>query len=211
MPVTTQNPIGSSDPSAAIAELARIQLAGEHRLQRLERLFRWNLALLLSTLLLAAFALSQFLGSASAQPGWPHVAPPPIPEPRVVEPAPQPTLPPAEEFRSRVEALRAELAATDAAQMNPFHAITVVLHDLREVLQESQRALAVLPEMVDEMREMRGDIGHIAATMDSMDTKLTGVPLMAEEMRRLNINIDIMTTSIDSTMGRMGRMMPYVW
>jgi len=184
-------------------------VAGEFRLQRLEKLFGWNLALLLSTLLLAAFALSQFLGSASAQPGWPHVAPPPIPEPRVVEP--EPPLPPAEEFRSRVEALRAELAATDAAQMNPFHAITVVLYDLREVLQENQRALSVLPEMVEEMREMRGDIGHIAATMDSMDTKLTGVPLMAEEMRRLNINIDIMTTSIDSTMGRMGRMMPYVW
>lgn len=206
------HPTRSSDPSAAIAELARIQVAGERRLQRLEKLFRWNLALLLATLVLASFALSQFLGPASAQPGWPHIAPPPIPEPRVVEPAPpQPPLPPAEEFRSRVEALRAELAATDAAQMNPFHAITVVLHDLREVLKESQQSLAVLPEMVNEMREMRGDIGQIAATMDSVDTKMTGVPLMAEEMRRLNINIDIMTTSIDSTMGRMGRMMPYVW
>ena len=206
------HPTRSSDPSAAIAELARIQVAGERRLQRLEKLFRWNLALLLATLVLASFALSQFLGPASAQPGWPHIAPPPIPEPRVMEPPPpEPPLPPAEEFRSRVEALRAELAATDAAQMNPFHAITVVLHDLREVLKESQQALAVLPEMVDEMREMRGDIGQIAATMDSMDTKMTGVPLMAEEMRRLNINIDIMTTSIDSTMGRMGRMMPYVW
>ena len=207
----TENPIRSSDPSAAIAELAHIQLAGERRLQRLERLFRWNLALLLSTLLLAAFALSQFLGAASAQPGWPHVAPPPIPEPEVVEPVKAEPGSPAEEFLTRIEALRTGIAGADAAQMNPFHAITVVLHDLREVLQESQRALNVLPEMVEEMREMRGDIGHIAATMDSMDAKMTGVPLMAEEMRRLNINIDIMTTSIDSTMGRMGRMMPYVW
>ena len=207
----TENPIRSSDPSAAIAELAHIQLAGERRLQRLERLFRWNLALLLSTLLLAAFALSQFLGAASAQPGWPHVAPPPIPDPEVVEPVKAEPASPAEEFLTRIEALRTGIAGADAAQMNPFHAITVVLHDLREVLQESQRALNVLPEMVEEMREMRGDIGHIAATMDSMDAKMTGVPLMAEEMRRLNINIDIMTTSIDSTMGRMGRMMPYVW
>lgn len=206
------HPTRFSDPSAAITELARIQIAGERRLQRLEKLFRWNVALLLSTLVLAAFALSQFLGGASAQPGWPHVAPQPLPEPRMAEP-PVPADPasPAEEFLTRLEALRTGIAGADAAQMNPFHAITVVLHDLREVLKEGQQALAVLPEMVDEMREMRGDIGQIAATMESMDAKMTGVPMMAEEMRRLNINIDIMTTSIDSTMGRMGRMMPYVW
>ncbi|MBS0002050.1 MAG: hypothetical protein KFF45_03125, partial [Thioalkalivibrio sp.] len=63
-----QTPIRPSETSAAIAELARIQLAGERRLQRLERLFRWNMVLLLSTLLLAAFALTQFFGAASAQP-----------------------------------------------------------------------------------------------------------------------------------------------
>jgi hypothetical protein len=207
----TQTPIPSGDASAVITELARIQLAGERRLQRLERLFRWNLALLLSTLILAVFALSQFLGAASAQPGWPHVAPPPIPEPRALEPPQAEPPSTAEEFRTRIEALRADIAGADAAQMNPFHAVTVVLHDLRDVLQESQRALAVLPEMVEEMREMRGDVGRMAATMDSMDGKMAGVPMMAEEMRRLNVNIDIMTTSIDSTMGRMGRMMPYVW
>jgi hypothetical protein len=207
----TQTPIPSSDAPAVIAELARIQLAGERRLQRLERLFRWNLALLLSTLLLAAFALSQFLGAASAQPGWPHVAPTPIPEPRVVDPPEVEPTSRAEEFRRRIEALRADISGADAAQMNPFHAITVVLHDLRDVLHETQKTLAVMPDMLAAMQEMRGDIGHIAATMGSMDGKMTGVPMMAEEMRRLNINIDIMTTSIDSTMGRMGRMMPYVW
>jgi hypothetical protein len=52
---------------------------------------------------------------------------------------------------------------------------------------------------------------RIATVMGSMDDKMSGVPLMAEEMRRLNLSIDIMTTSIDSTMGRMGRIMPYYW
>lgn len=205
------HPARLSDPSAAIAELARIQIAGERRLQRLEKLFRWNVVLLLSTLALASLALSQFPGAASAQPGWPHVAPQTIPEPELAQPVPTEPASPAEEFVTRIEALRTGIAEGDASQMNPFHAITVVLHDLRAVLKESQQALAVLPEMVQEMRDMRGDIGHIAATMDSMDTKMSGVPMMAEEMRRLNVNIDIMTTSIDSTMGRMGRMMPYVW
>ncbi|TVP84551.1 MAG: hypothetical protein EA347_10705 [Thioalkalivibrio sp.] len=208
-----ENPIRPSETSAAIAELARIQLAGERRLQRLERLFRWNLVLLLSTLLLAAFALTQFFGAASAQPGWPHATPQLMPEPQPIEPpvaAPAPESP-MPDPRAGVEEPRAGVAGVEPEQMDPFHAITAVLHDLHGVLHESKEALAVLPEMVEEMRQMRGDVGRIAATMDSMDGKMDGVPVMAEEMHRLNVNIDIMTTSIDSTMGRMGRMMPYVW
>ncbi len=206
-----QIPIRPSETSAAIAELARIQLAGERRLQRLERLFRWNLALLLSTLLLASLALTQFFGAASAQSGWPHAAPEPIPEPQVTEPLEADPAPPVPDFRTRIEELRTGVAGADPEQINPFHAITVVLYDLHAVLRESNEALAVLPEMVEEVRQMRGDVGQIAATMDSMDGKMDGVPVMAEEMHRLNVNIDIMTTSIDSTMGRMGRMMPYFW
>ena len=216
------HPTRASEPSEAIAELARIQLAGERRLQRLEKLFRWNLALLLSTLLLAAFALAQFLSVAPAQHAWPHVAPQlmpdprapsePLPDPLVVAPAVSESPPPAVvEFNAHIEALRARIAKADPEQANPFQTIAVVLQDLREVLHETQQALAVMPEMMQAMQDMRGDIGHIATTMDSMDAKMAGVPAMAEEMRRLNINIDIMTTSIDSTMGRMGRMMPYMW
>lgn len=206
-----QTPIRPSETSAAIAELARIQLAGERRLQRLERLFRWNMVLLLSTLLLAAFALTQFFGAASAQPSWPHAAPEPIPEPRAAEPMEAEPTPPTQDFRARVEALRTGVAEADPEQMNPLHAMTVVLYDLQGVLDESREALAVLPEVVEELRQMRGDTGQIAATMDSLNGKMDGVPVMAEEMQRLNVNIDIMTTSIDSTMGRMGRMMPYIW
>lgn len=203
-----QNPVRPSDTSAAIAELARIQLAGERRLQRLERLFRWNLVLLLSTLLLAAFALTQFFAAASAQPGWPHATPQIVPEPRPIEPPEAAPAPPAPDARAEVEEPR---NGEEPAALDPFHAVTAVLLDLHGVLYESREALAVLPEMVEEMRRMRGDVGRIAATMDTMDGKMDGVPKMAEEMHRLNVNIDIMTTSIDSTMGRMGRMMPYVW
>ena len=206
-----QTRMSQSDTSAAIADLGRIALSGERRLQRLERLFRWTAALFLLTLALALYALSQAFGTAGAQAqaGWPHAAPDPIPE----------KLETAEAvgdgreggFRARIEGLRGRVAEAEAEALDLGHALAVILHDMKDVLHETRQMLAVMPQMADHMRDMRGDMERIADTMDSMDDKMTGVPVMAEEMRRLNINIDIMTTSIDSTMGRMGRMMPYMW
>lgn len=209
-----QTRIRPGESSAVMADLARIALAAERRLLRLERLLRWTAALFLLTLMLALYALSQAFGAptATAQLGWPHVAPEPTHE-QPGDPvgtgermgAADPAL------EGRLEELRARLGAATAEDMNPFHLIALVLHDLRGVMQENQRTLAVIPDLVEEMRQMRGDVERVASTLESMDGKLTGVPVMAEEMRRLNVNIDIMTTSIDSTMGRMGRMMPYMW
>ena len=200
-----------SDPSAAIADLARIALSGERRLQRLERLFRWTIALFLLTLALALYALSQGFGAAGAQAeaGWPHAAPDPIPE--ELETADFVAQGPQGDFRARIEELRGRVAEAEAEALDPGHALAVILHDMKDVLHETRQMLAVMPQMAEDMHEMRGNMERIAGTMDSMDDKMTGVPVMAEEMRRLNINIDIMTTSIDSTMGRMGRMMPYMW
>ena len=206
-----QTRMSQSDTSAAIADLARIAVSGERRLQRLERLLRWTAALFLLTLALALYALSQAFGAAGAQAqaGWPHAAPGPIPEEletaEVVAEGPQ------GDFRARIEELRRRVAEAEAETLDPGHALAVILHDMKDVLHETRQMLAVMPQMAEDMRDMRGDMVRIADTMDSMDDKMTGVPVMAEEMRRLNINIDIMTTSIDSTMGRMGRMMPYMW
>ena len=206
-----QTRMSQSDTSAAIADLARIALSGERRLQRLERLFRWTAALFLLTLTLALYALSQAFGAggAQAQAGWPHAAPDPIPE--EAEVADTIGKPWAGDFRARIEELRGRVAEAEVEAMDPGHALAVILHDMKDVLHETRQMLAVMPQMAEDMRDMRGDMERIAGTMDSMDDKMTGVPVMAEEMRRLNINIDIMTTSIDSTMGRMGRMMPYMW
>ena len=205
-----QTRMSQSDPSAAIADLARIALSGERRLQRLERLLRWTAALFLLTLILALYALSQAFGAAGAQAqaGWPHAAPDPLPEEAAAETAEKPW---AGDFRARIEALRGRVAEAEVEALDSGHALAVILHDMKDVLHETRQMLAVMPQMAEDMRDMRGDMERIAGTMESMDDKMSGVPVMAEEMRRLNINIDIMTTSIDSTMGRMGRMMPYMW
>jgi len=202
------------DPYPAIEELARIALSGERRLQRLERLFRWTAALFVLTLALALYALAQGFGGAPARAqaplGWPHVAPEVVPEEPESEADPlQPHR--AADFHSRIEALRSRVTEAADEEMNPFHALAVILHDIRGVLHETRTMLAVMPQMGEDLGEMRGDMQRMAGTMASMDQKMTGIPLMAEEMRQLNTNIDIMTTSIDSTMGRMGRMMPYFW
>ena len=206
-----QNRMSESDTSAAIADLARIALSGERRLQRLEHLFRWTAALFLLTLTLALYALSQAFGAAGAQAqtGWPHVAPDPMPE--AAETAAPVEARQTVDFRARIEELRGRVAEAEGEALDPVHALAVILHDIKDVLHETRQTLSVLPDMAEDMGHMRGDMERIAGTMGSMDDKMTGVPVMAEEMRRLNVSIDIMTTSIDSTMGRMGRMMPYMW
>lgn len=204
-----------NDTPEAIADLVRVALAGERRLQRLERLFRWTVALFLLTLAASLYALSQALGAtdARAQAGWPHAAPMLVPQ-AVAPPRSETAAEPghlAQAFRDRVHKLKAEIVGVEDGELNVGHALAVILHDTRDVLHEVREMLAVMPAMGEDIHSMRGDMGRIATTMDSMDGKMTGVPVMAEEMRRLNVNIDIMTTSIDSTMGRMGRMMPYMW
>ncbi|AHE99854.1 hypothetical protein [Thioalkalivibrio paradoxus] len=207
----------SVDRQPAIDELARIAVAGERRLQRLERLFRWTALLFVTTLALGSYAMVQLFsaGSAQAQLGWPYAAPPPAPEaiapPLRSEPLDAPAQPAAPDLHSRILALREQLAGVEDHAFDSGHLLAVILYEIREVLHDTRLALEVMPQMGDDVRQMRADMGRIAATMGTMDQKMTGVPLMAEEMRRLNTNIDIMTTSIDSTMGRMGRMMPYFW
>lgn len=205
---------------AALEDLARIAVSSERRLQRLERMFRWTAGLFLLTLGLALYALSQALMVAPAQAqfsaqgpipaplqgqrAWPHG--PPVPGPPSMPTAPTAEAPPGPEalFRDRIEALRHHAGQTALEALDPGHALAVILMDVHDVMQETRGMLAVMPQMGEDLR-------FIAGTMESMDRKMTGVPVMADEMRRLNANIDVMTTSIDSTMGRMGRMMPYVW
>jgi hypothetical protein len=201
------------DSRTAIEDLARIAASGERRLQRLERMFRWTAALFLLTLMLALYVLTQALsaGGAGAEVArsWPHVAPEVTAEDLQIRPEPE-VVGPRAEFHQRIENLRARLADAEE-EPSPFEVIAVTLHDIRGVLHDTRAALAAMPQMGEDMSHMRGDMDRIANVMGSMDDKMSGVPLMAEEMRRLNLSIDIMTTSIDSTMGRMGRIMPYYW
>jgi hypothetical protein len=201
------------DPRAAIVDLARIAASSERRLQRLERVLRWTAALFLLTLMLLLYAVVQGLaaGSAGAEAarGWPHAAPELTPDDLRVVTEPE-AIGSRAAFHQRVENLRTRLAEAEE-ESNPFEVIAVTLHDIRGVLHDTRGALSAMPKMGEDMSYMRAEMERIAAVMGSMDDKLGGVPVMAEEMRRLNLSIDIMTTSIDSTMGRIGRIMPYYW
>jgi len=50
---------------------------------------------------------------------------------------------------------------------------------------------------------------HIKTYMKQMDQKISAVPAMAAHMDLMNRNIASMTTSMGSTMGRMGKWMPW--
>ena len=68
--------------------------------------------------------------------------------------------------------------------------------DIRLVyLQSMDEALAAMP--------------HIKTYMKQMDQKISAVPAMAAHMDLMNRNIASMTTSMGSTMGRMGKWMPW--
>lgn len=198
----------------AIEQLARIAAASERRVERLERLFHWTLALFALALALTVYALSQVFTAqpAQAQRGWPHEAPVmPSEAPAPALDAARPSGAVEAAFAARIEELRARLAQEPHDASDPGHVLAVVFHDIHGVLRDMRATFAVMPQMGDDMNHMRGDMSRIAATMGSMDQKMAGVPVMADEMRRLNVSMEIMTTSIDSTMGRMGRMMPYFW
>jgi len=51
----------------------------------------------------------------------------------------------------------------------------------------------------------------ISQELRNLNIALSSVPLMVEEMRRMNVSIGVMSYGMDSTMGRMGRMMPGGW
>ncbi|MDZ7752365.1 MAG: hypothetical protein U5S82_11990 [Gammaproteobacteria bacterium] len=98
-------------------------------------------------------------------------------------------------FEGRMKALKGRLAGLEADAMEPGHAIAVILHDLKETLE-------VMPRI-------GADMDRIASIMDQMNVKMNGVPVMAGEMQQMNHKMGIMTYGVDSTMGRMGRMMPW--
>lgn len=70
------------------------------------------------------------------------------------------------------------------------------LENIGKYLQSVDEALAAMP--------------HIKTYMKQMDQKISAVPAMAAHMDLMNRNIASMTTSMGSTMGRMGKWMPLV-
>jgi hypothetical protein len=202
--------VEATHADGAIVALERLAVAAELRLLRLERLFRWTMALLLLLVLMGLYLLLPVLGAqtAWAQRGWPHEVPERFPEPAAL-PEPVRGLD-ADGFNARIEALRGQLAE-GTGPMDPLQALVVILQDLRVVAQQNQQLLAPIPALAGDIAALREHVAQAAGHLEAMEGRLAATPLLVEELRRLNVSIDIMTSSIDSTMGRMGRMMPYAW
>ncbi len=87
-------------------------------------------------------------------------------------------------YRQRMEQLRERFLQTPEPDVNT--AIAINLYDMN-------RALATLPIMAQQLQ--------------AMNQKLQAVPDIAEQMHDISNNIGVMTSGVDSTLGRMGSRM----
>ena len=98
-----------------------------------------------------------------------------------------------QEFRTLMGRVKQDLAAAERA--DPAHMVAVILHDMKNMLE-------AVPRMADDVERMAND-------MQQMNGKMSAVPAMAGEMQQMNLKMGVMTYGVDSTMGRMGRWMPW--
>jgi hypothetical protein len=98
-------------------------------------------------------------------------------------------------FHSIMEGARRDLNRAKDTGFDAGIAVAVILHDMK-------RMLEAVPRMADDMHRMTGD-------MHEMNQKMSAVPAMAAEMNVMNRQMGVMSRGVDSTMGRMGRMMPW--
>ena len=98
-----------------------------------------------------------------------------------------------EDFRALMGRVKQDLAA--AERVDPAHMVAVILHDMKNMLE-------AVPRMADDVNRMAND-------MQQMNGKMNAVPAMAGEMQQMNVKMGVMAHGVDTTMGRMGRWMPW--
>jgi hypothetical protein len=188
--------------SRNIEHLAALAARSESRLQALEGRRRGAPGLVLGTLLLATFAAGHFTAGPPAaraeSPGeWIghaeqatiETAKAGIRDVVALEQKEQ------QRFHQVMEGVRQDLNRAKEKSFEPAVAVAVILHDMK-------RMLEAVPRMADDMHRMTAD-------MHEMNQKMSAVPAMAAEMNMMNRHMGVMTQGVDSTMGRMGRMMPW--
>lgn len=93
-----------------------------------------------------------------------------------------------ESFEARMLGMKKRLAEAKAESVDTAHMVAVILHDMK-------KALEAMPAMAEDMHQM--------------NAKMSAVPAMAAEMHDMNMKMGIMAHGVDTTMGRMGRMVPW--
>ena len=81
-----------------------------------------------------------------------------------------------------------------------------LLGEFQALLRETRNAL---PVMTAAMVEMQVDSRALAQGLPELRAEVAHLQAVVMQLQQLNRSIEVMTQSIDSTMGRMGRMMPH--
>lgn len=64
---------------------------------------------------------------------------------------------------------------------------------------------------LQEIREDLASVPQMAADMRQINAKLSAVPMMSTQLEDITLRLNVMTGTMDSTMGRAGRMMNWFW
>ncbi|MCP4407678.1 MAG: hypothetical protein GY807_07935 [Gammaproteobacteria bacterium] len=97
-------------------------------------------------------------------------------------------------FHHMMEQMRANM--NKVGKIDPLHSVAIILKDMKEMLE-------AVPRMADRMDTMN-------VAILQMNEKMSAMPAMAVDMHHMNGKMGIMSHGVDSTMGRMGRMMPWM-
>ena len=188
-----------SPPPGTDANLARVLdllTQSEARCRALERRQRR---------LYAGFALSLTLGLSAAIVGLSGAVAEDSPQ---VRPADQ-AAGPAPDLEARRQALLAPLPADQRQEIVDFAAKVQWLSEFMRASPEFDAGAAValfLSMMVRDISSVPG----MYQEMQVMNARMAAVPAMAAELQGINAKMSVMTSAMDSTMGRAGRMMPWM-
>ncbi|NEX15974.1 MAG: hypothetical protein C1943_04880 [Halochromatium sp.] len=197
--------------SAAIRELTASLRRFEARYEaarRSER--RLRIGLVFSTLLILGGGI--YLGFIATTDFVAQIAPP-----RVAQIDPEAAL-------ERRAQLLASLEPAERARLEQFEAQTALVREYVQVspefnagatvalvLSSMSRSVEVMPALYRVVAAMADDMRAMNARLAEMDRKMDALPVLATQVQGMRVEMAIMAASVDSTMGRAGRMLPWNW
>lgn len=121
----------------------------------------------------------------------------------------QGTEPTAAEMEARREALLAVLPADKRRQVEDFSGQVQWLSEFMHASPDFDTGAAVALFLSMMARDV-GAVPGMYQEMQVMNARMAAVPAMAAELQGINAKMSVMTNAMDSTMGRAGRMMPWM-
>ena len=115
----------------------------------------------------------------------------------------------ASELEARREALLAVLPADKRRQVEDFSGQVQWLSEFMHASPDFDTGAAVALFLSMMARDV-GAVPGMYQEMQAMNARMAAVPAMAAELQGINAKMSVMTNAMDSTMGRAGRMMPWM-